>query len=168
MSDLHEVFEDIVNYSLDWFFFPWFDNDYLPNYRITTCNFDNVQNELTVIIEDQNEAVNDYNYSQQVPLSVYDSQDSLLYYEIIWINSTTNLTIPLGITPRKVRLEYGQDVIVQLWNPAITYIEALVGVGGDTAIIFGYDVSILLICCVLPLLYVIYKYSIKKKSNSKI
>jgi aminopeptidase N len=166
LSDLQEVCEDIVNSSLDWLFFPWFDNDYLPNYWITTCDFDDVQYELTVIIEDQNEAVNDYTYSQQVPLYVYDSEDSVIYNDVIWINSTTTLIIPLGIAPEKVRLVYGQDVIVQLWDPAITYIDALVWV--DVVIIFGYDVNILLIFCVLPLIYVIYKFSIKKKSNSKI
>ena len=166
LSDLQEVFEDIVNFSLDWLFFPWFDNDYLPNYWITTCDFDDVQYELTVVIEDQNEVANDYTYSQQVPLYVYDSEDSVIYNDVIWINSTTTLTIPLGFVPEKVRLVYGQDVIVQLWDPAITYIDALVG--EDVAIIFGYDVNILLIFCVLPLIYVIYKFSKKKKSNSKI
>ena len=164
LSNLQDVFEALIGSWLDWLFFPWFDNDYIPNYRFTKCSYDENTNNLTVIIADQNENINDYSYSQQVMLYVYDSEDSIIYSDYVWINSTTIIVIPLVDIPYNVRLEYGQEVIAQLRDEYITYIESLVNEGG---IIFGFDVSLLLIFSVVPLIYLNYKLKIKQKRNSK-
>lgn len=175
LSNLQDVFEALIGSSLDWLFFPWFDNDYIPNYRFTNCSYYENTNNLTVIIADGNEYKNDYNYSQQVMLYVYDSGDSIIYSDHVWINSTTIIVIPLVDIPYNVRLEYGQDVIAQLGDENITYIESLVDVSlvdvspvdEEIGIIFGFDVSLLLIFFVVPLIYLIYKLKIKQKRNSK-
>ncbi|TKJ20156.1 MAG: hypothetical protein CEE43_13255 [Promethearchaeota archaeon Loki_b32] len=167
LSNLQDVFEAFIGSSLDWLFFPWFDNDYIPNYRFTKCGYDENTNKLTVIIADQNETINDYLYSQQVMLYVYDSGDSIIYSDYVWINSTTTIVIPLVDIPYNVRLEYGQDVIAQLGDENITYIESLVDVEEEKGKIFGFDVSLLLIFFVVPLIYLIYKLKIKQKRNSK-
>ena len=164
LSNLQDVFEALIGSWLDWLFFPWFDNDYIPNYRFTKCSYDENTNNLTVIIADQNENINDYSYSQQVMLYVYDSEDSIIYSDYVWINSTTIIVIPLVDIPYNVRLEYGQEVIAQLRDEYITYIESLVNEGG---IIFGFDVSLLLIFSVVPLIYLNYNLKIKQKRNSK-
>ncbi|MCK4370283.1 MAG: hypothetical protein KAW03_04390, partial [Candidatus Lokiarchaeota archaeon] len=147
----------------------------IPNYRFTNCSYYENTNNLTVIIADGNEYKNDYNYSQQVMLYVYDSGDSIIYSDHVWINSTTTIVIPLVDIPYNVRLEYGQDVIAQLGDENITYIESLVDVSlvdvspvdEEIGIIFGFDVSLLLIFFVVPLIYLIYKLKIKQKRNSK-
>jgi len=168
LSDLQLAMETVYGKSLDWLFFPWFDNDYIPNYRFTNCSYDENTNNLTVIIADQNEIINDYSYSQQVMLYVYDSGDSIIYSDYVWINSTTTIVIPLVDIPYNVRLEYGQDVIAQLGDENITYIESLVDVvDEEKGIIFGFDVSLLLIFFVVPLIYLIYKLKIKQRRNSK-
>jgi len=167
LSNLQDVFEALIGSSLDWLFFPWFDNDYIPNYRFTKCSYDENTNNLIVIIVDQNEIINDYSYSQQVMLYVYDSGDSIIYSDYVWINSTTAIVIPLVDIPYNVRLEYGQDVIAQLGDENITYIESLVDVEEEKGKIFGFDVSLLLIFFVVPLIYLIYKLKIKQKRNSK-
>ena len=100
-------------------------------------------------------------------LYVYDSGDSIIYSDHVWINSTTTIVIPLVDIPYNVRLEYGQDVIAQLGDENITYIESLVDVEEEKGKIFGFDVSLLLIFFVVPLIYLIYKLKIKQRRNSK-
>ncbi|MFX0074704.1 MAG: M1 family metallopeptidase [Candidatus Hermodarchaeota archaeon] len=39
LFDLQQAFEDEIGYSLDWFFFPWFDNRFLPKYSMLSYNF---------------------------------------------------------------------------------------------------------------------------------
>jgi aminopeptidase N len=166
LSDFQDIVEDTVNETLDWFFFPWFDNDYLPKYRFTRCHFDDYEWLLTVIIEDQNEEQNSYPYSQQVTLRVYDADDTIIFDDYVWINSTTTFNISLAAVPERVRLVYGNDVIVQLDDETITYIEARVGEEIDR--IPGYDIQFFLIFCILPLVYLIYKFSIKLRNKFKI
>lgn len=162
LSDLQLVFEDTVNRSLDWLFFPWFDNDYIPKYRFSTCRFDDYEYILTVVIEDQNEAINYYAYSQQVTLRIYNSQGTIIYEDYVWINSTTSFNISFGIKPYRVRLEYFSDVIAQLPQGSPSYIESLVNEEMD--LIPGYDLTIIVMFCLLPLVYLKFKFS-KKKSK---
>jgi hypothetical protein len=164
LSDLQYVLENTVSQSLDWLFFPWFDNDYIPHYRISKCSFDDNAGNLTVMIEDLTEDENRYAYSQQVGFYVFDSENSIIYSENIWINSTTTLKIPLNIVPEKVRLNYGQDVITQLGDASITYVEALVR---EDVVIPGYNINLIFIIVLLPIAYLIYGYLNKKQSKSK-
>ena len=163
LSDLQLVYEDTINGSLDWLFFPWFDNDFIPKYRFSTCRFDDYEYILTVVIEDQNEAINNYPYSQQATLRVYNSEGAIIYDDYVWINSTTLFNISCGVVPKKVRLIYSSDVIAQLPQNSPAYIEKMVTENID--LIPGHDVTIIIIFCLLPIVYLKYKFSIKKKSK---
>ncbi len=117
LSDLQKCFEDIIGTSLDWFFFPWFDNPYLPKYSFGEVEFDSGSNNLTIIIEDNNELLNEYTYRQLVPLAIYNNNGNEIYYEEIWIDDTTTINLELTETPYKVSLLYDNYVLVQLDDP---------------------------------------------------
>jgi hypothetical protein len=115
--DLQKGFEAVSDISLDWFFLPWFDNPYLPNYNFKDVDYDANQGEMNVTIEDLNEHKNEYPYAQQIYLQVTDiRQFGIFYFEQVWINGTTTLNFNLNIkgTPGAVQLVYGSDVLVQL------------------------------------------------------
>ncbi len=164
LSDLQQAMESVYGSSLDWFFFPWFDNLYLPKYNILECVYDGNREILQLTINDLNEPLNDYNYSQQVQFLIYDS-NGLTYDEWIWINGTTTLNITLINNPIRVRLEYGDEVLVQLYSEIDTYLEKVLE---KQVLISGYEISIVLLFCLVPLVYLIYKSSIKQKKKSKI
>ncbi|MFX0036308.1 MAG: M1 family metallopeptidase [Candidatus Hermodarchaeota archaeon] len=163
LSDLQNTFENTVNESLDWLFFPWFDNDFLPKYSFYKCNYDDSTNILNVTIEDENEILNLYPYNQQVILRVYDSENSILYDEVVWINSTTTFPIPLTSSPDRVRLEYGNDVIVQLSDPNVTFIQISLKEKKD--LIPGYEINLILIICLLSLIYLISRTLARRKNK---
>ncbi len=165
LSDLQYTFEETFSENLDWLFHPWFDNDYLPKYRFIKSLFDATDWTLTVIIEDKNEPINTYVYHQQATLRVYDTDDVLLYDDSIWINGTTTISIPMAAIPEKVRLEYGNDVIVQLSEPFLSYIESNVDEKMD--LIPGFHTNILIISFMLPLIYLIYSNRMKKRIKCK-
>ncbi|MFX1419679.1 MAG: M1 family metallopeptidase [Promethearchaeota archaeon] len=167
LSDFQHVLENLLSESLDWLFFPWFDNDFIPNYSFLTCSYDETEYNLTVIIQDQNEILYDYYpYMQQATLQVYDSSYSLIYNQLVWINSTTTFSLGL-IDPILVRLEYGNDVIVQLTSPSVTYIETTVTRTPRYTPISGYTIHIILVVCLLSIVYLIYGFLTKKKNYSK-
>ena len=140
LSDLQNSFEDIVGYSLDWFFYPWFDNGLLPNYAFSNHNYNSDTKSLSFTIEDLNEPWNAYEYSQQVPLAIYDASEQLILSEDVWINGTTEFSFILPKDPRKVSLLYDNYVIVQL-NPNSNFrLDLLI----DQAIP-GYDLYILIL-----------------------
>ncbi|MFX0003267.1 MAG: M1 family metallopeptidase [Candidatus Hodarchaeota archaeon] len=163
LSDLQDVLENTVNESLDWFFFPWFDNFYLPKYNFLECTYNSSAQILHLTINDLNEPLNDYMYSQQVELQIYNS-GGIIYDEWVWINGTTMFNIALTSKPTKVRLKYGDEVIVQLESQYETYLEKSL----IEPFIFGYDLCTLLLFCSVPLIYLIFNFSIKKKKKSKI
>ncbi|NVM36488.1 MAG: M1 family metallopeptidase [Candidatus Lokiarchaeota archaeon] len=164
LSDLQQAMESVYGSSLDWFFFPWFDNFYLPKYNFLECSYDGNQQILNLTINDLSEPLNDYIYSQQVQLLIYDSS-GLALDEWMWINGTTARTISLSNKPKKVRLEYGDEVLVQLYSEYETYIEKELEKPDK---ISGYGISILLLFCLVPLIYIISKFSINQKKKSKI
>ncbi|UCD01813.1 MAG: M1 family metallopeptidase [Promethearchaeota archaeon] len=166
LSDLHLIMESVYGSSLDWFFLPWFDNDFLPKYNFLECNYYVSQSILKLTINDLNEPLNAYNYSQQVQLQISDSGGSIIYNEWVWINRTTTFNISLTSKPLKVRLEYGNEVIAQLPSASPTYIEAMVG--EINGLIPGYNINIMLIFCLLPLIYLISKTLLGYKKKSKI
>ncbi|MFX0185842.1 MAG: M1 family aminopeptidase, partial [Candidatus Hodarchaeota archaeon] len=117
LPNLQKAFEAVTDISLDWFFLPWFDNPYLPNYNFKDVDYDVNQGAMTVTIEDLNEDKNDYPYAQQIYLQVTDiRQFGIFYYKQVWINGTTTLSFKLDIkgTPGAIQLVYGSDVLVQL------------------------------------------------------
>jgi hypothetical protein len=163
LSDLQLAMESEYGASLDWFFYPWFDNFFLPKYNFLECTYSDSEQILNLTINDLNEPLNDYMYSQQVELQIYDS-GGIVYDEWVWINGTTMFNISFANKPTKVRLEYGDEVLVQLYSQYETYLEkSLV-----EPFIFGYDLSTILLFCSVPLIYLIYNLSIKKKKKSKI
>ena len=169
LSDLQLIMESEYGSSLDWFFLPWFDNDFLPKYNFLSCVYNNTEKILKITINDLNEPMNSYNYSQQMPINVYDELNNIIHTDIIWVNSTTVLNIPMTSEPTKVRLIYTDDVLVQLGLIDPLYLEKYVQkVNGGDGFIPGYSISLLLIFCLLPLIYLIAKILIIHKKNSKI
>lgn len=147
-SDFQGCFESIVGYSLDWYFFPWFDNEYLPKYNFTEITFNSDTQEINITITDLNEGVNDYFYYQKVPL-VINNGITELYNAQIWINGTTTLTYTLSETPTKVELLYTDDVIVQFSEDdqigiSSTDIKLITSQDGDDKKILGYPLYLLL------------------------
>ncbi|MFX1379866.1 MAG: M1 family metallopeptidase [Promethearchaeota archaeon] len=162
LSNLQDILENIVKQNLDWLFFPWFDNDYIPDYKIAKCYVNTDTNTLSITIEDENEDQNRYFYSQQARLYVFDSRSRILFNDYIWINSTTTLVVPLDKKPYKVRLDYADDVIVQLENPSITYIEFIIK---EDLIIPGYNLTLTLIALLFPIVLLCYKSSNKRQNK---
>jgi hypothetical protein len=126
LSDLQSAMETVYGHSLDWFFFPWFDNLYLPKYHFLSCIYDVRQEILNLKIIDLNKPYNPYNYLQNIPIEVYDKDNTLIFSNTFWINSTTNISIPITDTPKVARLVYTDDVLVQLDTPYPLYLEETV------------------------------------------
>ncbi len=163
ITDLQIAFETVVGYSLDWFFFPWFDNPYLPKYDITNAIYDGTSKIINITITDINEIVNPYPYSQQVPIEIYSTGSSLLFSDIEWINSTTTLTIQLETTPQRVLLDYSDFVLVQFADYGLDYIETteITLINMPKPKISGYNISIILLTLgILGLIILIKKFDL--------
>ncbi|MFX0000092.1 MAG: M1 family metallopeptidase [Candidatus Hodarchaeota archaeon] len=165
LPDLQRVFENLFNPSLDWLFYPWFDNPFLPKYNFHKYRYNEVTRTLKLTINDLNEYLNVYPYSQQLELQIYDHNGILLYNEWVWINGTTVLNIPLSLRPGKLRLEYWNEVIVQLSSSDVTYLEKILD---EPRLISGYEICSILIFFMLPLIFLISKILLKLKKISKI
>ena len=145
LSDLQTCFEDVIGSSLDWFFFPWFDNLYLPKYAFKNVKLESGTqfNNLTFTIEDLNAPLNDYGYRQLVPVIIYDVVGTELYSDNIWIESSTIINISLPQTPHKISLNYNNYVLVQLEDNmelSLDYVLSSV-----PPLISGYDLGILIL-----------------------
>ena len=163
LSDIQLAFEDVVGQSLDWFFFPWFDNFLLPNYSITRNIYNSETQNLDITVIDLNEPLNDYNYSQQVPLYVYDILNSLIFSQTVWINGTTELSFNISHQPYRVSLIYINYVLVQLTDEFDLSLDSLVQ-NGDQAIP-GYEMSFFLLLSLILIGFVIVDYRRKIKNN---
>jgi hypothetical protein len=163
LSDIQQAFEDVVGQSLDWFFFPWFDNLYLPKYSITKNTYNSETQTLDITIVDLNEPLNDYAYSQQVPLDIIDTSNSLISSQWVWINGTTELSFTLSNQPSKVRLLYSNYILVQLENEFDLGLDSLVQ-NADQAIP-GYEMGFLLMLSLILIGFVIVDHRRKIKSN---
>ena len=164
LSDLVEMFEIVTGDSLDWFFYPWFDNAYLPEYDITNAVFDLATNMLTFTIYDINEHLHQYTYSQLIPVQIYRQYSYLEYEELHWINGSTTFTIEVDPLPNRIRLDYSdvEDfVLVQVPNYSIDYFET-----SNIAIIDsripGYDLLVIIFTLSLFAVIVIYKRNYTK------
>ncbi|NVM18542.1 MAG: M1 family metallopeptidase [Candidatus Lokiarchaeota archaeon] len=163
LSDIQQAFEDVVGQSLDWFFFPWFDNLYLPKYSITKNTYNSETQTLDITIVDLNEPWNDYEYSQQVPLYVYDASNSLISSQTVWINGTTELSFNISTRPNRVSLNYNNYVLVQLENEFDLGLDSLVQ-NADQAIP-GYEMEFLLMLSLILIGFVIVDHRRKIKSK---
>ncbi|MFX1375866.1 MAG: M1 family metallopeptidase [Promethearchaeota archaeon] len=123
LNDLQSAFETIMGESLDWFFYPWFDNPYLPKYMFDSVVYDSMNELIYITIRDIFEALNPYIYSQLIPISVYSSGSTLEYSEHIWINGTTSIEIPIENLPTRVRLDYDDFVLTQFTDYGLDYLE---------------------------------------------
>lgn len=123
LTDLQNAFETVVGESLDWFFFPWFDNPYLPKYDFVNVIYDAMNKLINITIRDVNEALNQYSYSQLIPISIYSSGSTLEYSGYKWINGTTSIIIPIENLPTRVRLNYDNFVLVQFADYNLNYLQ---------------------------------------------
>lgn len=163
LSDLQQAFEDVIGHSLGWFFFPWFDNLYLPRYSITHNTYDSDSQNLDITIIDLNEPWNDYDYSQQVPLEVYDTSNTLLFSQTVWINGTTELSLSMSTRPSRVSLLYNNFVLVQLDNEFdLTYDSSVENRG---FFVPGYKISFLMIVSLILISIIISERQWKKRCN---
>ncbi len=114
LPDLQEAFEFVCGQDMDWFFLPWFDNPFLPDYSFAGVVYNWTDDTLTVTIEDLNEDLNLYSYSQRVPVRVYGYYNEILLDEIVWINSTTTFVLSVSTQPAEVSLLYDGYILVDL------------------------------------------------------
>ena len=161
LSDIQRAFEDVVGDSLDWFFFPWFDNSFLPKYSITHNIYNSDTQNLDITIIDLNEPLNDYNYSQQVPLQVYDVSNSLIFSQTVWINGTTELSFSLSTRPRKVSLIYSNYVLVQLTDYFDLTLDSFIQF--ESGWIPGYEMASFLVISIVLIGFVLYDHRRKIK-----
>jgi aminopeptidase N len=168
LSDMQQAFETVIGQSLDWFFFPWFDNLYLPKYSFSEHNYNAATKVLNITIEDINEPLNDYAYSQQVPLAVYNASGYVIYSQDVWINGTTELSLSLSANSSKVSLLYNNYVLVQLntdYDLSLDLIFQSTEPDPDPdPVILGYDMSIfiLLSANLIGISIVVIKRKVKK------
>lgn len=124
LNDLQNAMESSFGEDLDWFFLPWFNNPYLPDYAIRNAMYDSMKSNLSFEIVDLNRGSNVYDYSQQVPVKVYDASADELVNAIVWVNGSTTIAFQTTGSPSEIRLDYGGYVIVQLLNAATDYYNA--------------------------------------------
>jgi len=123
LIDLQQSIEFISGLSLDWFFLPWFNNPYLPKYNFTSVIYNAQSKEINITIEDLNEQLNPYSYSQQVPITVYSSGSTIEFADYKWINGTTSILIPIQKKPVRVVLNYTGNVLVQFSDYGLNYLD---------------------------------------------
>ena len=130
LSDLQDIFEEICGKSLGWFFQPWFNNRLLPKYNFSSKIYDVNSSVLNITIKDLNENSNEYPYSQQMTLVIYDNQTNILFNNEIWINGTTLLSLSLTSTPDKMKLIFTDNVLAQSFEGK-EYVEGYLFGGGN-------------------------------------
>ncbi|MFX1389116.1 MAG: M1 family metallopeptidase [Promethearchaeota archaeon] len=144
--DFIQSMEIAAGQSLDWFFNPWFDNPYLPRYNFVDVTYNLNTKLINITIEDVNEAINPYSYSQPIPIEIYYSSLNLEFSGPKWINSTTSIILQLENVPNRVVLNYYNNIPVQLLQYGITYLETtdITIVGTSLPGIAGYDILIII------------------------
>jgi len=165
-TDFIQSIESAVGESLDWFFNPWFDNPYLPKYNFVEVIYDATSKLLNITIEDVNEGLNLYSYSQPIPIEIYNSSLNLEFSGDKWVNGTTSIILPIEMVPVRVVLNYSNNIPVQLSEYGLTYLETvdIIIVNVPSQGIAGYDILIIVFSfCALGLI-TIYK---KNRSSHK-
>jgi len=149
LNDLQFAFETTSDMDLDWFFLPWYNNEFLPNYVITDALYNVPDSTLTFRIEDMNEEYNSYPYSQQIPVKIFDTLDNLIVDTLVWVNGTTDCTFQLESNPKAIHLDYEGYILVQLPDAETTaYVctSIVTNYGNDIIII---SISVVVIAVVL-------------------
>ena len=125
LEDFQQALETTAGESLDWFFLPWFNNPYLPKYNFTSVIYDAQSKLINITVEDVNEFLNPYSYSQTIPIEIYSSGSTLEFSGSKWINSTTSVIIPIQNKPVRVVLNYAENVPVQFAEYGLNYLETI-------------------------------------------
>ncbi len=140
LSDFQAVMEKSYGASLDWFFQPWFNNDYLPKYEFSNVKLGETW-KLNFTIRDINSDLHEYQYAQRIPCEIYDIENNLVYNNSIWVNGTSKISIdyPKMPKPKEIRLIYNDFILVQLEDNQELFIRYNFGS------ISGYEFTYLLI-----------------------
>jgi hypothetical protein len=126
LTDLLNVFELSTGESLEWFFYPWFNNRFLPKYQISNAIYDVSSKLLNFTIYDVNENSHQYSYSQLIPIQIFRQESAIVFESLEWVNGTTHLSIPIENIPSKIRLDYtfpDQFILFQASYHYMTYLE---------------------------------------------
>jgi hypothetical protein len=125
----------------------------LPDYGISNAVFSTVDSTITFTVEDYNEPLNDYSYSQKVPIKVFDSNDNLLLDTEAWINGTSECSFQIEGTPDRIQLDYSEYTIVQLaYAEDVHYDYTDISLDFGTDVIFiGVSVFVVAIVVLVPL-----------------
>jgi len=121
LNDLQNALESSSGGDLDWFFLPWFNNAFLPKYVIRNAVYEPISSSLTFEIIDLNRDLNVHDYSQHVPVKVYDLYAHELAGADVWVNGSTSVVFQTTGKPSEIRLDYSSFVIVQLPNTSTAY-----------------------------------------------
>jgi len=161
-TDFVQSLEIAVGESLDWFFYPWFDNPYLPKYNITEAIYDATSKVINITIEDVNEPINLYSYSQPIPIEIYSSSSTLEFNGSKWVNGTTSIIIPIATNPVRVVLNYSNNIPVQLSEYGLTYLETtdIAIINLPPQLIVGYDILIIIFTFSIIGLVLLYRKSL--------
>ena len=168
LPGLQEAFEFVCGEDLDWFFLPWFDNPFLPDYSFAGVVYNWTDDTLTVSIEDLNENSNPYSYSQRVPVRVYSYYGATPIDEIVWINSTTAFVLSVPTQPTKVSLLYDGYILVDLVSNDIDSLDTqniqLVGTPSLTEFWGSIPIEFVVAFAVTGVVWVLAFYVFRKRS----
>ena len=142
LNDLQASFEEVYGSDLDWFFMPWFGNGYLPDYAIENAFYDSSTLLLTFEIIDLKENQNEYSYSQQIPLLIYDALDEVVLDTIVWVNGTTAFSFELAAAPSSITLDYSDYILVQLPDVLTTSYSIS---GAEIGVLLPYGLDVIFI-----------------------
>jgi len=161
LTDLLNVFQSSTGDSLDWFFYPWFNNPYLPNYQISNAMYDASTKLLNFTVYDINENLHQYSYSQVIPIQIFSKGSAIEFDEIKWINGTTKISIYVENVPEKIRLDYGTLNEFVLFQASYYYMDYLevTEILITNQLIPGYNLLFLILSLSLLAILIIYKKS---------
>jgi hypothetical protein len=163
LSDMQLAFELQLGKSLDWFFLPWFNNPYIPNYIVENIIYNGIEKILKFTVKDINEEINDFSYSQKIPIIIFDSKGHYMLNDEFWVNGTTEFSIPLDDEPDEIWLTYKRDVIAQLNSIETATIKIKV-----LNIISSFDILIVLAFLSVSALFVVIKIVFGRKKRFSI
>jgi hypothetical protein len=172
LKDLQTAFEDYLTADLDWFFVPMFDNAYLPHYAFAGATYNPTTRQLTVIVEDLNEALHTQNYLQNFTIEVETTHGTFLFLNVQLFGTTqVMLSLPEAATgsPTGVRLLFDIYSLVQLDNPQTYFITTSIttlsttsstepfGPGGDANLVTYLVVGIACVIIIMGVIILVRK-----------
>ncbi len=164
LLDLKDACETIYGHSLDWYFFPWFNNAYLPKYEFSQLDYDVATNILSITVIDLNEHLHEYSVSQKIKLSIYSNYLDLEYINNEWINGTTTISIPIENRPNRVLLSYDYNVLVQISKKRVDKLETYqINIINSQTFIPSYNLILFLAFLSISLLALIFQTIQKNK-----